>query len=65
MEMPPRELMALRAAVEPMLMQASKALMQKETRTARRGMFQPGVTLLGVSQPLKGIGTTTSPVKER
>lgn len=46
MDTPPRELMAKRAVVEPMLMQASKAVTQKETITARRGMFQSGVTLV-------------------
>ncbi len=44
METPPKELIALRAVLEPMLMQESKAVMQKETSTARRGMFHPGVT---------------------
>lgn len=44
-ETPPKELMANSAVVDPMLMQASKEVTQKETITARRGIFQPGVTL--------------------
>lgn len=45
-ETPPRELMAFRATEEPMLMQESSELTTRETQTARRGMFQPGVTLI-------------------
>lgn len=37
METPPRELMALSAVLEPMLMQDNKAVMQRETRTEWRG----------------------------
>jgi hypothetical protein len=41
---PPRELMDLRAVLDPMLIQASNELTVKVTRTAGRGMFQPGWT---------------------
>jgi hypothetical protein len=43
-ETPPSELMAFRAVEEPRLMHASKELTTTETQTARRGIFQPGVT---------------------
>jgi hypothetical protein len=43
-ETPPRELMAFKAVEEPRLMHASKELTTRETQTARRGIFQPGVT---------------------
>lgn len=42
---PPRELIALRAVVEPMLMQASREVTTKDTRTDRTGRFHPGGTL--------------------
>lgn len=41
---PPRELMAFKAVDEPRLMHAIKELTTTDTLTARRGMFQPGVT---------------------
>ena len=40
----PREAIALKATVEPMLMRERRTVMMKETRTALRGMFQPGLT---------------------
>ena len=36
--------MAFRAAVEPMLMRERQIVTRRETMTALRGMFQPGVT---------------------
>jgi len=39
-----RETTALRAAVEPMLMRERRMVTTRETMTALRGMFQPGVT---------------------
>lgn len=36
--------MAFKAVVLPMLIQASKEVTTRETRTARIGMFQPGST---------------------
>ena len=36
--------MAFRATVEPMLMRERRIVTTRETRTALRGMFQPGVT---------------------
>lgn len=44
METPPRELIALRAVEEPRLMHARRVQMTSDTHTARRGIFQPGVT---------------------
>jgi hypothetical protein len=44
-ETPPKELIAFNAVVEPMLIQESNAVTQKETTTARTGIFHPGVTL--------------------
>lgn len=38
-----RARMALRAAVEPMLIRESKAVTVRETMTAFRGMLEPGV----------------------
>ena len=40
----PRELMALRATVEPRLMHARREVTSQDTRTARNGMFHPGAT---------------------
>lgn len=51
METPPRELIAFKAAAEPMLIRDSKLLMTKDTQTARSGMFQPGETLESQSEP--------------
>jgi len=39
-----RELIALRATVEPMLMRDRRMVMIRETKTALRGMFHPGLT---------------------
>lgn len=39
-----RETMAFRATVEPILMRERTTVTPRETRTALRGMFQPGVT---------------------
>lgn len=39
-----RETIAFRAAEEPMLMQARMTVRARETRTARIGMFEPGLT---------------------
>jgi hypothetical protein len=39
-----RELIALRATVEPMLMRERRMVMRSEMKTALRGMFQPGLT---------------------
>jgi hypothetical protein len=51
--MPPSELMAFNAVLEPMLIHASRQVTQKATPTARRGIFHPGVTFEhGVSQSL-------------
>lgn len=38
------EMMALKATVDPMLMSESRIVTMRDTRTALRGMFQPGVT---------------------
>lgn len=38
------EMMAFNATEEPMLMSESSTVTARETRTAFRGMFQPGVT---------------------
>ena len=43
-EIAPRDVIALRATVEPMLMSDRRALMTSVTPTAGRGMFQPGET---------------------
>ena len=40
----PREAMALKATVDPMLMRERRIVMAKETRTELRGMSQPGRT---------------------
>ena len=39
------EIMASNATVDPMLMSDSNTVTMRDTRTALRGMFQPGVTL--------------------
>ena len=39
------EIMASNATVDPMLMSDSNTVTTRDTRTALRGMFQPGVTL--------------------
>jgi len=39
-----RETIAFRAVEEPMLMQARIMVRARETRTARMGMFEPGLT---------------------
>ena len=39
-----KEMMAFSAAVEPMLMRESNVVTTKETMTAFKGIFQPGVT---------------------
>ena len=41
--------MALKATVEPMLMRERRIVTTRETRTALRGMFQPGVTFATTS----------------
>jgi hypothetical protein len=41
---PPSELMAFKATEDPRFMHASRELTTTETQTARRGIFQPGVT---------------------
>jgi hypothetical protein len=41
-------LMALSAVDEPMLISESSELTTRETKTARRGMFQPGETFVTV-----------------
>jgi hypothetical protein len=40
----PREAIALKAVLEPMLIRDKRIVMQKETRTEFRGMSQPGRT---------------------
>jgi len=47
----PREFMALRAVEEPMFRHASKQVTTRETRTARMGIFQPGVTIASHFEP--------------
>lgn len=42
-----REMMALRATEEPMLINESAMVTKRETRTALRVIFQPGVTYAG------------------
>ena len=39
------EMMASNATVDPMLMSDSNTVTTRDTRTAFRGIFQPGVTL--------------------
>ena len=39
------EMMASSATVDPMLMSDSSIVTTRDTRTALRGIFQPGVTL--------------------
>ena len=39
------EIMASNATVDPILMSDSNTVTMRDTRTALRGMFQPGVTL--------------------
>ena len=39
------EMMAESATVDPMLMSDSSIVTTRDTRTALRGIFQPGVTL--------------------
>ena len=39
------EMMASSATVDPMLMSDSRIVTTRDTRTALRGIFQPGVTL--------------------
>lgn len=43
-ETPPRELIALRATVDPRLIRDSNAVMNTVRQTARSGIFQPGAT---------------------
>lgn len=43
-ETPPRELIALRATVDPRLIKDSKAVMNTVRQTARTGISQPGAT---------------------
>jgi len=44
--------MALRASVEPMLIRERRIVTTRETRTAFRGMFHPGVTcIVDISAP--------------
>lgn len=38
--------MAVNAAVEPMLIKESRAVITRETRTEFKGMFHPGLTCL-------------------
>jgi hypothetical protein len=38
------ELIALKATVDPILIKDKRAVITRETMTALRGMFQPGVT---------------------
>ena len=40
----PRDAMALKAVLEPMLIRDRRMVMQKDTRTEFRGMSQPGRT---------------------
>ena len=40
-----REIMASNATVDPILMSDSSTVTTRDTRTALRGIFQPGVTL--------------------
>lgn len=40
------ETMAVNAAVEPMLIKESRAVIARETRTEFKGMFHPGLTCL-------------------
>ncbi len=52
-----RETMALRATLEPRFMRAMATPKTKETTTALRGMFQPGLTCVIVSSfVVKGLG---------
>ena len=44
--------MANRASVEPMLIRERRAVTTRETMTALRGMFQPGVTWIRLAYPL-------------
>ena len=45
-EATPREAMALKATVEPMLIMDKRIVMQRETITEFKGIFQPGLTWL-------------------
>lgn len=45
-----RETTALRAWVEPMLMSERQMVTTRETRTAFKGMFHPGVTLMSTPE---------------
>lgn len=50
-EATPREAMALKATVEPMLIMESKIVTKSEIITAFKGMFHPGFTYRGDMSP--------------
>lgn len=47
-EATPNEAIALKAAVEPMLIKERRIVMTNETMTAFTGTFQPGLTLFKI-----------------
>lgn len=47
----PSEMIAFKASEEPRLIRASKLTITKDTVTALRGMFHPGVTIESQEEP--------------